>query len=169
MSRSIPYAADLQSIQGYHWSGELTMYYVNDLKAQAIAKYGLARSLLDSSLICSAPSSSSASFAASSSSCSANPALPVASSSLASAPVDDSTFSLAKAVVPATHIAPSPPPTAAPGIAGKKRTKDAFFGKGDGDGDAAGFTRPTNVTNPNPDRARRGNAKASYLEVDDDE
>ena len=53
-------------------------------------------------------------------------------------------------------------------MAGKKRTIGAFLAKDDDNADANGFAKPINVDHPNPGRARRGNAKASYLEVDDD-
>lgn len=68
----------------------------------------------------------------------------------------------------APHVAPSPL-TAAPSITGKKRTIGAFFTKDDDNVDATGFTKPADVANPNPGRARRGNAKASYAEADDED
>ena len=50
-----------------------------------------------------------------------------------------------------------------PNIVGKKRKTH------DDNVDATGFTKPINVDNPNPDRARRGKAKASYAETDDED
>jgi len=106
---------------------------------------------------------SSTSFAAScSSSDTASPAVPAASASSSSLPS-------APAQGKATSIAPSPPPTAAPNMAGKKRTIDAFLAKDDDNADATGFAKPINVDHPNPGRARRGNAKASYAEAADDD